>query len=128
MSATKVDGAGAAKLRTLDEALLTLQTLHGMVERMALDVKSHRGAGIFPQQIKRTATPLHGLLKGQFGLIADQVAKLILDAGRGSEMQRVRLLREGVAQTRTAVQQTIDRVKVQHRVTIPIPALDPPVL
>ena len=128
MSATKVDGAGAAKLRTLDEALLSVQTLHGMVERMALDVKAHRGAGVFPQQIKRNAAPLHGLLKGQFGLIADQVSKLILDAGRGSEMQRVRLLREGVAQTRTAVQQTIDRVKVQHRVTIPIPALDPPVL
>ena len=128
MSAMKVDGAGAAKLRTLDEGLLAIQTLHGMVERMALDVKAHRGAGVFPQQIKRTAAPLHGLLKGQFGLIADQVAKLILDAGRGSEMQRVRLLREGVAQIRTALQQTIDRVKIQHRVTVQIPAQDPPVL
>ena len=122
MSATKVDGAGAAKLRTLDEALLNVQTLHGMVERMALDVKAHRGAGIFPQQIKRFATPLHGVLKGQFGLIADQVSKLILDAGRGSEMQRVRLLREGVAQIRVALEQSIDRVKVQHRITVELPA------
>ncbi|MEY4608399.1 MAG: hypothetical protein RL625_616 [Gemmatimonadota bacterium] len=128
MSATKVDGAGAAKLRTLEEALLSVQALHGMVERMALDVKAHRGAGVFPQQIKRLATPLHGLLKGQFGLIADQISKLILDAGRGSEMQRVRLLREGVAQTRAALEQTKERVKIQHRVTIELPAQDPPVL
>jgi len=128
MSATKVDGAGAAKLRTLDEALLSVQALHGMVERMALDVKAHRGAGVFPQQLRRTATPLHGLLKGQFGLIADQVSKLILDSGRGSEMQRVRLLRDGVAQLRTALEQATDRVKIQHRATMEIPAQNPPVL
>ena len=37
MAATKLDGAGAQKMKTIEEALLALQSIHGMVERMALD-------------------------------------------------------------------------------------------
>jgi hypothetical protein len=43
-------------------------------------------------------------------------------------MQRVQFLREGVAEIRTAVEQTRDRVKIQHRVTVQTQAQDPPVL
>ena len=119
MSGTKLDGAGTQKMKTLDEAVLVVQRLHGLVERMAVEVKAEKGAGVYPQQLKRLATTLQGQLKGQFGLIADQVAQLILIAGRGGgEQMKVRALRESVAQIRTALEIAAAKVKEQHAVPI----------
>ena len=119
MSGTKLDGVGTQKMKTLDEATLVLQRLHGLVERMAIDVKAQKGFGVAPQQLKRLATPLQGQLKGQFGLIADQVSQLILVAGRGGgEQVKVRALRESVAQIRTALEIAAAKVKEQHAVPI----------
>jgi hypothetical protein len=119
MASVKLDGAGAQKMKTLEEALVTLQTIHGMVERMAIEVKNQKGAGVIPQQIKRIATPLQGQLKAQFGLIADQVSGMILAAGRGGGDQlKVRAMREFVAQIRTALEISQAKVKEQHAVPI----------
>lgn len=121
MAAVKLDGAGAQKMKTIEEALSTIQTIHGHVERMAIDVKNQRGAGVIPQQIKRIATPLQGQLKGQFGMIADQVSAMILAAGRGGgEQTKVRALREYVGQIRQALEITAAKVKEQHAVKIEI--------
>ncbi len=121
MAATKLDGAGTQMMRTLEEALLTLQTLHGMVERMAIEIKALKSVGILPQQIKRLAVPLQGQLKGQFGLIADLVTAMILSAGRGgSEQTRLRALREHIAQIRTAIDINKTKVKEKHSVDIEI--------
>ena len=78
MAGIKLDGAGTQKMKTLEDALTTVQTIHGLVERMAVEVKNNRGAGIIPGQIKRIATNLQGQLKAQFSLIADQVAAMIV--------------------------------------------------
>ena len=119
MAGIKLDGAGAQKMKTIEEALLTVQTIHGLVERMALDVKNNRGAGVTPGQIKRIATNLQGQLKAQFGLIADQVAAMIVAMGRGGgEQGKVRVLREGVAQLRTALEINAAKVKKDHAVQI----------
>lgn len=119
MGGVKLDGAGAQKMKTLEEALLTVQRLHGLVERMAIEVKNQRAAGVLPQQVKRMAVPLQGQLKGQFGMIADQVSGLILATGRGGGDQlKVRSLREYVAQVRTALEITANKVKEQHAVPI----------
>lgn len=119
MAGVKLDGAGAQKMKTIEEALKTLQTMHGMVERMAIEVKNQKGAGVIPQQIKRLATPLQGQLKGQFGLIADQVAAMILASGRGGGDQlKVRAMREFIAQIRTALEIAETKVKDQHAVPI----------
>ena len=119
MAATKLDSAGMMKLKTLEEAAVSLQKLHALVERMAIDVKAQRSTGVIPQQIKRLATPLQGQLKGQFSLLADQVAQVILVAGRGgSEQVRLRSLRELVAQLRTAVELAETKVRDQHAVPI----------
>ena len=85
MAATKLDGAGTQKMQTLEEALHLLQTIHGMVERMGIEIKKQKGVGILPQQIKRIAGGLQGLLKGQFGMVADQVSAMILASTRGGE-------------------------------------------
>lgn len=122
MPPTKLDAAGIMKLKTLGEAALTLQKIHPLVERMAVEVKAQRPVGVMPQQIKRVATPLQGQLKGQFSLIAVQVAQLILVAGRGgNEQVRLRSLRELTAQLRTMVELSEAKVRDQH--TVPIEPL-----
>ena len=119
MATTKLDGAGVQKMKTLEAALTTIQTIHGQVERMAVEVKNQKGAGVIPQQIKRVAQPLQGQLKGQFGLIADQVSAMILAATRGGGDQlRVRAMREFVAQLRQALEIAQTKVKEQHAVPI----------
>jgi hypothetical protein len=119
MAATKLDGAGTQKMRTLAEGLTSLQTIHGMVERMGIEVKKGGSVGILPQQIKRNAAALQGQMKGQFGLIADQFAGMILAVGRGgSDSVRLRTMREYVAQIRTAMEIAANKVKEQHSVEI----------
>jgi len=90
-----------------------------MVERMAIEVKNSGSVGILPNQIKRNAGTLQGQLKGQFGMIADMFAAMILSAGRGgSEVVRLRVLREHVGQIRTALDMAASKVKKDHSVDI----------
>ena len=117
MAGTKLDGAGMAKMHTLEDALALVQTLHGIVERMAIAVRAQQTTAQFGMQIRRQGTPLVGMLKGQFGMISDQVSAMVLVAGRGgSEQMKVRALRESVAQIRTALELAQNRVKAQHAV------------
>lgn len=122
MAGIKLDGAGVQKMKTIEEALATLQRIHGMVERWALDVKNNnKGSATNANGIKRTLTPLQGQLKAQFGMIADQVSLMILSMGRGGgEPQKIRVLREYVAQLKTALEIAANKVKEQHAVEIEI--------
>ncbi len=121
MASTKLDGAGAQKMKTLEEALVTLQSIHGLVERMAMEMKNKKPLGVMPMQLKRMASPLVGQLKGQFGMIADQVSTMILVAGRGGGDQvKLRTYREHVAQIRTAIEMAGNKVKKDHSIDIDI--------
>jgi hypothetical protein len=114
----KLDGAGVQKMKTIDEALVQAQRLHGVVEHYALALKRKQPTNLFGMQVKRALTPLVGLLKPQFGLIADQVASMNLIAGRGgSEDAKVRNLREGVGALKQALEIAAVRVKDNHMVT-----------
>jgi hypothetical protein len=121
MASTKLDGAGAQKMKTLEEALVTLQSIHGMVERMAIELNNKKTLGVMPMQLKRMAAPLVGQLKGQFGMIADQLSTMLLVAGRGGGDQvKLRAYREHVAQIRTAIEMAAKKVKHDHSVDIEI--------
>ena len=121
--ASKLDGAGIEKLNTIEWAQSTLQTIHGHVERMAIEVKAHRGAGVIPQQIKRIAGPLQGRLKGHFGMVADLVSYMILALGRGgSDDLRLRTAREYVGQIRQALEIAAYKVEEAHTTTDDAPA------
>ncbi len=118
MAGPKLDGAGVQKMKTIDEALTQVQRLHGVVENYALALKRKQPTQLFSMQIKRALTPLVGLLKPQFGLIADQVAALNLAAGRGgSETTKIRILREGVGSLKQALEIAVVRIKDNHMVT-----------
>lgn len=113
----KLDGAGVQKMKTIDEALSQAQRLHGVVEHYALALKRKQPTQLFSQQIKRQITPLVGMLKPQFGLIADQVAAMNLVAGRGgNEMTKLRILREGIGSLKQALEIAAVRVKENHMV------------
>ena len=93
---------------------------HTLVERAGLEVKANKPIGTIPHNIKRMAVPMQGQLKGQFGMIADQVAGFILASSRGGggDQQKMRTMREGVAQIRTALELAKNKVKDQHAVAI----------
>jgi hypothetical protein len=116
-SGPKLDGAGLAKMETLEVAGTAVQRIHGIVERMAIAVRSSQDTTQFGAQIRRTASPLVGLLKGQFGMIADQVSALLLIATRsGGDQVKLRSLREAVAQLRIQLEIAVAKTKEKHTV------------
>lgn len=116
-SGPQLDGAGLAKMATLEEATAALQRLHGIVERMAIAVRSQQNTAQFGMQLRRSGGPLVGLLKGQFGMISDQVTALLLVATRGGgDQAKLRSLRESVAQIRTALEIAVAKTKEKHAI------------
>lgn len=117
MAGGQLDGAGIAKMKTLDDALLLLQRIHGLVETYAMAVKRGQTAAPLVQNIRRTLPSLGENLKAQFGMIADQVFAVNLASSRGaSEQVRVRMLREGVAQVKQAIDIAIAQTREKHGV------------
>lgn len=115
MAGVRLDGAGQAKMKTLDDALNVLLRVNGLVEQYALQVKRNQNGGTFLTNIRRQLPALCEMLKAQFGMIADQVMQTNLSSSRGaSEQMRVRALREGVAQIKTALEIAIAHVKDKH--------------
>ncbi len=117
MAGVTLDGPGIQKMKTLEEATTQLQRLHGIVEQYALAMKQNKPTSLFGMQVKRALFPLVGLLKPQFGMIADQVAAINLVASRGgAETAKVRMLREGVGSLRQQLEIAAVRVKSNHEV------------
>jgi hypothetical protein len=105
------------KMKTLDDALLHLQRIHGVVEQYAMAVKRNQPASVFAMNLRRQLPSLAENLKAQFGMVAEQVTALNLATTRGaSENQRVRALREGVAQVRQALEIAATQTKERHAV------------
>jgi hypoxanthine-guanine phosphoribosyltransferase len=118
MAGIRLDGAGQAKMTTLDDSLLLQQRIHGLVETYALSVKQNKPAGSIMQNLKRQMPLLAAKLKGQFGMISDLVTSINMQMTRGSsEQMRVRTMREGMAaikqQLEIAIAQTIAKHKVE---------------
>ena len=117
MAGLRLDSAGVIKMKTLDDALLHLQRIHGIVEQYAIAIKNGRPTGPFVQNIRRTLPTLAENLKGQFGMIADTVTAVNLTASRGaSEAVRLRQLREGVAQIKQALEIAFAQTKARHAI------------
>lgn len=117
MAGVRLDSSGIVKMKTLDDALLLLQRINGLVEQYALAVKRNQPTAAFVMNIRRQLPSLAENLKAQFGLISDQVTGVNLVASRGaSEAMRVRALREGVAQIKQALEIAMTQTKDKHAV------------
>lgn len=115
--ASKIDGAGLAKLETLEEAVTHAQRLNTIVERMAQSQRNNQPLAQYRQQIQRAAAPMASLLKPQFEPISDMVTNVVLISTRGgSDQQKVRSLREAVAQIKVQLEAAESRVRKQHTV------------
>jgi hypothetical protein len=115
MAGLRLDGAGQAKMKTLDDAMNVLLRVNGLVEHYALQIKRNQSGSTFLTNIRRQLPTLSEMLKAQFGMIADQVMQTNLASSRGaSEQMRVRALREGVAQVKAAIEIAITHVKEKH--------------
>lgn len=118
MAGLKLDGAGQAKMVTLEDCTAILQRIHNLVEQYALSVKQGKPQSTYLNNIRRQFPTLAGKLKGQFGMISDLVTSINMQSSRGSaEPIRIRTMREGVAaikvQLEIAVAQTI--AKHEHK-------------
>jgi hypothetical protein len=116
MAGLKLDGAGTAKMATLETAMNHLQRLHSTVEQCAVAVKGKQPAAPFIPQVRRYAQPMVGLLKGQFGMIAELVTALLLSSTRsaGNDLNKVRTLREGVAHIRVQLELAVAKTIELH--------------
>ena len=115
MAGLRLDGAGQAKMKTLDDSVSILLRVHGLVEQYALAIKNGQPTGTFMTNIRRQLPALAEKLKSQFGMISDQAMQVNLASSRGaSEQVRVRTLREGVAQIKTALEIAMAHVKDKH--------------
>ena len=117
MSQVKLDAAGLNKLKALDDALLLLQRINGIVEQYALALKRNQPASVYVQNVRRQLPTLAENLRTHFGSISDLVIGVNLAASRGaSEVMRLRVLREGVAQIRTAMDIAVIQTKAKHAI------------
>ena len=115
MAGLKLDGAGQAKMKTLDEAMQTLMRVHALVEQYALQVKRNSPGTHFLSGVRRQLPALGSMLKGQFGMISDQVLQVQLASSRGaSEQVRIRTLREGMAHIKAALEIAITQTITKH--------------
>lgn len=117
MAGIQLDGAGQAKMVSLDEAMVMYQRIHSLVEQYALSVKNNKPATGFLNSIKRNMPALAGKLKGQFGMISDLVTAVHAAAGRGAaEKMRVRGLQEGMAAIKVQLEIAITQTIAKHEV------------
>ena len=115
MAGIRLDGAGQAKMTTLDDATVIHQRLHSLVENYALCVKNNKPSGGILQNIKRQFPLLAAKLKGQFGMISDLVTSVTMQATRGaSEQMRVRQMREGMAAIRVQLEIAVAQTIAKH--------------
>jgi hypothetical protein len=118
MAKPTVDGPGQAKLQVLEAATSIAQTLHGQIEKFAIAVRTAQPTTSYPQQIKRTATPLVGMLRSQFQLLADLSTDLIVIStrGGGAEANRIRMLRERIGQLKSGIELAVTATRNKHAV------------
>ncbi len=125
MAGRKLDGARTGEdedaLRT---RLTILQRIHALVEQYAFAVKRQTSTGsTYFTNLKRQFPALGGLLKGQFGVISDQVFAISLSISRGSsEPTRIRQMREGVAQLTQSIEIATKQVIEKHTMHDDTPA------
>ena len=113
--ASELDGAGQIKMAALEDASGQVQRLHGLVEQAALTVKNGKPIQAFGAQFRRAATPLVGLLKPQFGSIADLITGMILVSTRGGgDQAKIRAMREGIGQLKVQLDIAATQVKTKH--------------
>jgi hypothetical protein len=117
MAGIVMDGAGQAKMVTLDDSMTMYRRINALVEQYALSVKNNKPAVGFLNSIKRQMPALAFKLKGQFGMISDLVTAVHAGSSRGAaEKMRVRGLQEGMAAIKVQLEIAITQTIAKHEI------------
>ena len=117
MAGLILDSSGTIKMKVLDDAVLLVQRINGLVETYAIQAKKGTPAASIVQNIRRQLVTLAANLKSQFGMISDQVTNVYISSSRGaSDAGRVRALREGLAQIKQGIEIGMTQTKDKHAV------------
>lgn len=128
MAGLILDASGTIKLKVLDDALLLTQRLNALNEQLALNAKAGTPSGSLFSSIKRQLQTLAANLKSHFGMISDQVTNVLISSSRGSsDVNRVRALREGLAQIRQGIDIGMAHTRDKHAVHRAKTVAKPPV-
>jgi hypothetical protein len=117
MAGLILDSMGTIKMGVLEKAMADVYRINGLVELLAMNAKAGKPCGSTLASIKRYLTTMAAQLKGQFGMISDAVTNVYISSSRGSNDQaRARMLKEGLASIKQAIDIGITQTKQKHAV------------
>jgi hypothetical protein len=117
MAGLILDSMGTIKMQVLDKAMTDVYRINGLVEQLAANAKQGKPSTSIMATIKRYLTSMAAQLKSQFGMISDAVTNVYISSSRGSSDQtRARMLKEGMAQVKQAIEIGITQTKDKHAV------------
>ena len=117
MAGLILDSMGTIKMQVLEKAMTDVYRLNGLVEQLAANAKQGKPSGSILTSIKRYLTTMAAQLKAQFGMISDAVTNVYISSSRGSNDQaRARMLKEGIAAIKQAIEIGIAQTKEKHAV------------
>ena len=128
MAGLILDASGTIKMKVLDDSLLLAQRLNALNEQLAVNTKSGAPTASLKASIKRQMQTLAANLKSHFGMISDLVNNVVISSSRGSsDANRVRVIREGLAQIRQGIDVGMAHTRNHHAVVKAKPvAKEPP--
>lgn len=117
MAGMILDSQGTIKMEVLHKAIHDLHRLNGLAETLMQNAKKGANSAGLTQTIKRYLQTMAAQLKTHFGLISDQATNLYITSSRGSSDQaRARVLKEGIAQLKQALEIGITQTIAKHEV------------
>src|SRR3954464_15698589 len=117
MAGLILDSMGTIKMQVLEKAMADVYRINGLVEQLAASAKAGKPSPSTVASIKRYLTTMAAQLKAQFGMISDAVTNVYSSSSRGSNDQtRARMLKEGVAAIKQAIDIGIAQTKQKHAV------------
>jgi len=129
MAGLILDASGTIKMKVLDDALLLTQRLNALNEQFALSAKNGSPTPSLKMAITRALHTLAANLKSHFGMISDLVNNVVISSSRGSSDQnRVRVIREGLAQIRQGIDVGMIGTRNKHAIhrAKPVAKVEPP--
>lgn len=108
MAGLKLSAKAQEEYEFLDHVMKRCDHMLGLTEQYA---GANRGADVFLTQITRELGHIrqNAMIKN-LGFVADNAGMLGVAAGRGSQMQRARTLREGIAALKSLTERTMKAV------------------
>jgi hypothetical protein len=117
MAGLILDSMGTIKMQVLEKAMTDVYRINGLVEQLAANAKAGKPSASIMASIKRYLTTMAAQLKSQFGMISDAVTNVYISSSRGSSDQtRARMLKEGLAAIKQAIDIGITQTKQKHAV------------